>query len=361
MTATDVKFSDEDILIIQNTLMPEGTSVDEFNMFLKQCERTKLDPLSRQIYATRQGEQGKMIVGTTIDGFRLIAERTGKYGGQLGPYWCGEDGVWTDIWLKDNPPTAAKIGVIRTDWKEPLWATAKYKGYVQSYKDRKSGNWKLGPQWEKNPENQLAICAERLALRKAFPNDLGGLYGKEELGTESVEVETSPSGSLQESIEKQEKASGPVSSKGRGQGNRKPEAAPAGTAEPKAAEGSTAIPSGESVNQQPAGEVKQQAQESIGGNNGQAGGQDTGSGAAGTTDAEADTKSDTLVTVKEPTVTIDELMGLLTHGQRQGYTEEEISDWVIKTFDVTEDTILDVTKTQLAQAMHYFKTTKKGA
>lgn len=145
--------------------------------FLMQCRRTQLDPGARQIYAAEMG--GKWTVLISIDGFRLIADRTGLYRGKKETLWCGPDGVWTDVWLSPEPPAAAKVAVMRDGFAEPLVAVATYAGYCP--RDSKTKALKPSGQWEVNPSNQLAKCAEMLALRQAFPNDLSGLYGTEEM------------------------------------------------------------------------------------------------------------------------------------------------------------------------------------
>jgi len=176
----------EQIELLKRTVA-RGTSDDEFALFMTVASRLGLDPFLRQIHAVKRpdGENGStMTIQVGIDGYRLMALRTGEEDGQEGPWWCGGDGAWKDVWLSSDAPVAAKVAVHRKGRSRPYVAIALWASYVQTRKDGTPN-----AMWRKHGPGQLAKCAEALARRMAYPAELAGTHTDDELGTDSVDAE----------------------------------------------------------------------------------------------------------------------------------------------------------------------------
>jgi phage recombination protein Bet len=175
-------WTEEQALVLRQSGIDNDVTKAELVGFLHLCQRTGLDPFSRQIYLIGRWDkkqQRKVFTPQTgIDGYRVVANRAiAKGGGTIGyedTLWCGKDGRWRDVWISDEPPAAAKVTVLRDGQRFP--AVAGYREYVQTGRDGSPVGL-----WAKMPAGQLAKCASALALRMAFPHDLAGVYTAEEM------------------------------------------------------------------------------------------------------------------------------------------------------------------------------------
>lgn len=148
----------------------------ELAILLHHCQRTGLDPWARQIHLITRA--GRATVQVSIDGMRLVADRvdrqTGGHHGYEETLWCGDDGQWRDVWLTDAPPAAAKVTIVRDGHRVPVVA------HGREYMPRSRDGHPTGL-WKSMPALMLAKCAEALALRRAYPQDLSGLYTSDEM------------------------------------------------------------------------------------------------------------------------------------------------------------------------------------
>lgn len=168
-----LEFSQEQQQMIRDTFA-NGATEKEFQVLLEIAKLRKLNPLLKQIhFVKRKNKQlGRDVwsAQVSIDGLRAIAERTGKYDGQDEPEYERD---------KDGYILACKVKVYRKDWSRPAVGVAHWTEYVQtSTYDGKTTPTKF---WADMPHVMIAKCAEAIAMRKAFPEDMGGLYVDEEM------------------------------------------------------------------------------------------------------------------------------------------------------------------------------------
>jgi len=164
-----LEYNPEQVELLKNTVC-KGASNDELKFFLYVCQKTGLDPFLKQIYSIPRG--GMRTIQTSIDGLRLIADRSGKYAPSdketIFQYDADESLLSAVVYVKKMTPDGT--------WHE-VCAKALFKEY-------NPGNNTF---WKKMPHVMLAKCAEALALRKAFPAEMAGIYIKEEMDQATVE------------------------------------------------------------------------------------------------------------------------------------------------------------------------------
>lgn len=185
------EFSNEQIRLLGETVA-KGCDQNELAFFLHVAKLKRLDPFTGQIHVVKRWDstlgKEKMTVQTGVDGYRVIAARTNDLAGIDDPEYDTET---------EEHPNVAKVTVYRygrNDDRIPYRATARWGEYVQMYKDKQTGELKPNPMWKKMPYLMLGKVAEALALRKAFPDELSGMYTNEEMDQADNEAPTPHSG-----------------------------------------------------------------------------------------------------------------------------------------------------------------------
>lgn len=165
-TAAAAEYTTAQIELIKKTVAA-GCSTDELALFLEVCRGSGLNPFMKQIYAIKRGD--KMTVQTGIDGYRLLAARTDALAGIDDAQYDTEDG---------EHPAWAQVTVWRLvqGQRVAFSAKARWREYAALNRDGNPSGL-----WGKMPWLMLGKCAEALALRKAFPAELSGVYTAEEM------------------------------------------------------------------------------------------------------------------------------------------------------------------------------------
>ena len=147
--------------------IPNATKED-IAFFSQYCQRTHLDPVSRQIYAIsyyeKKSGRHRIQVLLSIDGYRIIAQRTREFEG-VETFWCGDDGVWKDVWLEKKNPRASKVIVYKKGANKGISAVALFEEYANMD----------SPIWKKMPVLMIAKCAESIDAMR-FCSASGGRF-----------------------------------------------------------------------------------------------------------------------------------------------------------------------------------------
>ena len=161
------EYTKADLDLIKRTVAA-GATDDELKLFIFDCNRQGVHPLDRMIHFSKRGKGDKRRYTpiTSIDFMRSRAEATGEYAGNDDPVFSYND---------KNYVVAATVTVHRfvKGVRCAFTATARWDEYCPGRDE--------DFMWQKMPHTMLGKCSEALALRKAFPKQLHGLYAGEEM------------------------------------------------------------------------------------------------------------------------------------------------------------------------------------
>lgn len=161
-----IVFDEVKIATITNQICKGGTKA-EIEIFIATCEQRGLNPFAKQIYFMKYGTSPAAHV-VSIDGLRLIADRTGRYApGQKASFIYDNEGAL----LSATAYVKKRVGA--------EWIEAEEEAYYEEYVQKSNG--KPREKWATMPRVMLSKCAEARALRRAFPEELSGLYAQEEM------------------------------------------------------------------------------------------------------------------------------------------------------------------------------------
>jgi len=171
-----IDYSSAEIVKTMQATVAKGTTAAEFALFVQYCKATGLNPFKKEIWCIK-ANQGLQIM-TGINGFWAIANASKDFdGAEVG--LINASGEWVK-----TVPDASFIGawckVYRKDRRIPMEGEALLADYAKGF-----GLWKTAPRI------MIKKVAESIALRKAFPQELNGLYTQEEMPSNfqpSVEV-----------------------------------------------------------------------------------------------------------------------------------------------------------------------------
>jgi phage recombination protein Bet len=169
-----VTFSQQQLALIKRTVAKDCNDL-EFDTYIELCKARGLNPLLRhafaQVYSKNDKDKRQMVIVVSREGQRSLAERTKAYRpDERAPRFA-------ECEKSDKNPAgllSAEVSVYKHSHGE--WFPVTEVAYWEEYAPNPPKDL-----WRKMPRVMLAKCAEMAALRKAFPDDFGGLYGEAEI------------------------------------------------------------------------------------------------------------------------------------------------------------------------------------
>jgi len=163
---TTVNYQDPHVIKVLKHTVARGATDAEFALFLEYCKSTKLNPFKKEIWFIKAGDRVQLMTG--INGYWTIANAHPEFDGAESGM-INKDGEWVKS-VGDTSFIGAWCRIYRKDRKYPMEGEAMMADY-----DTGNGLWKY------KPRIMIKKVAESIALRKAFSQELNGLYTEEEM------------------------------------------------------------------------------------------------------------------------------------------------------------------------------------
>lgn len=159
----------------------------EIVMFMGMCKANKLNPFNNDAYLIKFGSQAASMI-VSKDVFFKRAIDNSSYNGMKSGIVVVKNGEIVKreghIKLKDEELAGAWCEVFRKDWEHSIYQEVNFNEYAGYTKEGK-----LNSQWASKPVIMITKVAESTALRKAFTENLQGMYIAEEIPEPAVVVE----------------------------------------------------------------------------------------------------------------------------------------------------------------------------
>lgn len=161
MTNDLINYDDRKTIDTLKNTVAQGLTDPEFMLFAQLCRSSGLNPFKKEVWAIKAGGRLQVMVG--VNGYWTIANSHPQF-----------DGYEEDIEVDEaGNPIKAWCKIYRKDRKFPSMGVAIFRECAQQ-----------SPVWKSRPSQMILKCAESFAIRKAFPQELNGLYTEEEMPQE---------------------------------------------------------------------------------------------------------------------------------------------------------------------------------
>ena len=165
----------------------------EIMYFMAMCKARQLNPFIREVHLIKYGSTAAQVV-VGRDAYQKRATKHKMYNGMETGIWVERNDTGEIIKRNGSILSTTKetlLGgwckVYRKDWEHAIEVEVNFNEYVG-----KKSDGTVNSQWSTKPVTMIVKVAESQALRKAFVEELGGMYEADELNINENDLSNEP-------------------------------------------------------------------------------------------------------------------------------------------------------------------------